>query len=232
MATLSEMLEWLKVDYAPLQYSIPDTTIQQNIVNAFRYWNNYSAYRHTEMASLTGTTAVLSKYMKAVANVIPASLPGTINIQDFPLWSLLGIQVIDNLNTDLMMLTDTYKNYNIYMGKDFQTRFIPASDPNDTNGGGKLYITNPPPGCTAVAVTGAKRIFEDEDIPEQDIYDFILRYAKCLCRIAEGNVLRKASIVGVNNDGQENINEAKEDLKELQLELSNNSRWIVFGGRI
>lgn len=313
---INEIAEWIKVGYQPLQFSIPDQTIEQNIRNAYRYFNNNSAIQYTEMVPKSGVRIPISKHIKAVSSVIPASLPGVLNIQDFPLWSLLGIQVIDNLNTDLMMLTDTYKNYSIYMGKDFQWTFQPQDAPlrvtneamqanatdssglvwvntllnvdivpgtlvisstnetftddgvgnlisdasNGTAGavdyqtgvvdltwvnvettatatyqhviGGYIYVDNVPVGTTNLCVIGALKIFEDEDIINSTVLDFLLRYSKALCMVAEGNVLRKSSIINITSDGNDYITEYKEEIKALQQELNINGRWMTFGRRI
>jgi len=101
-----------------------------------------------------------------------------------------------------------------------------------TEGGGYLYVDNIPSGCTGFTVIGAKRIFDTDDIQDQFIVDFLLGYSKALCRIAEGNVLRKSSIIDITNDGQQNIDEGKEELEKWKQDLFDNGRWMSFARRM
>ena len=63
------------------------------------------------------------------------------------------------------------------------------------------------------------------------ILDWILNYAKALLKQIEGNTLRKSSIIGINNDGQQLLNEGLDAQKELQESLSRDGRWLAFAKR-
>lgn len=229
---ISEIHEWLVTQYQPLTLSIPSETVDQLIKNAIRYFNNNSAVRHVEMVNLTGVRTKVSKYVKVVSQVYPATESALSNAYDLPVWTLLGVQVINAQNTDLIMLSETYRNLNVYMGRDFQWSFLPSDDPNDDNGGGHIYTNNAPTGATSLAIIGAKRIFDTDDITDSYILDWILNYSYALVRVSEGNVLRKASIINVSNDGGDMIQEAKDDIARLQEDLTINGRWLSFASRL
>jgi hypothetical protein len=305
---INEMVEWLKVEFMPLMLATPDQTIEQIVHNAIRYFNNNSAVKYVEMVDATSLVKVpVPPSMKTVAQVYPAISAPTLNVQDFPLWTLLGIQVLDGLTTDLIMLMETYKNFMIYMGKDFHWSWLPADDPygnhvlnevqgtettlsrqlanrtpvpgtliltcgsetftdagdgtlvSDQSGGGTgtisatgvwavtgwvdtgnvvasydyaaggwVFCENIPAGNQKLCVVGSRRIFEDDDVTHSYILDFLLRYSKALLKVTEGNILRKAAIINVANDGQELLGEGKEEIKELQAELRAGGRWLTF----
>lgn len=307
------MIEWIIVEYQPLEFSVPNETVEQIIKNAIRYFNNNSAVRVTEMVDVLSPKTMVPKTIKAVSQVVPARNSMVNAAYNLPMWTLLGVQVINALNTDLIMLSETYKNMSIYMGKDFQWQFIPSDNPGDfevtddltgsgtlwtptlahgnilpgtvivtgltevftddgngvmvsnlsagtsgsisyttgamvlnwvdpetsaiadytyTNGGGYIYTNNLPTDSNLLAVVGAKRVFIDEDITEPFTLDWLLRYSKALVMVAEGNVLRKGSMINVVNDGGDMITDAKANILELQEELRMNGRWLAFGGRI
>jgi hypothetical protein len=71
----------------------------------------------------------------------------------------------------------------------------------------------------------------DEDVVSSYLLDFLLFYTKALVKINEGNILRKSSIVGINNDGQALVTEGKEEKKDLEEKLMRESRWCVIGRR-
>lgn len=307
---IEEMMEWLRVEFLPLTLATPEQTIEQICKNAIRYFNNNSAVKYVEMVTIAGTGGIkvpVSSKMKTVAQVYPAMSPSMPSVQDFPLWTLLGIQVLDGLTTDLIMLMETYKSFMIYMGKDFHWSWQLADNPeaNDVVGevigdetvvtgrlanrapvagtliltcgvetftdngdgtltsdqsmaatgtitsdgvwtvtswtgvgtvyadysydaGGWVYCENLPAGSAKLCVVGSRRIAETDDIKHSYILDFLLRYSKALLKMTEGNILRKAGIINVANDGQDLLNEGKEELAELQKELRAGGRWLTF----
>jgi len=226
---ISEITEWMKTELAPLTLATPDQTIFQLVKNSIRYFNNNSAVKHVEMVNYTGTSKVtVPATMKTVAQVFPMQSAPTLNVQDFPLWTLLGIQVLDGLTTDLIMLSETYKNFMVYMGKDFHWTWVPSEAPSTVNGGGSLFVENLPSGSAKLCVVGSRRLYDTDDITEGYPLDWILRYSKALLRISEGSLLRKAGIIGVANDGDTLVKEGREDLDLLQKELKASGRWLAF----
>jgi hypothetical protein len=85
-----------------------------------------------------------------------------------------------------------------------------------------------------MCVVGTKRFYLDEvnEIKDDFALVWLLAYIKALVKMAEGNVLRKADIIGVRNDGQELYNEGKEEKEKLEDKLSDTGRWIAFSQRI
>lgn len=230
---IDEIASWIATSFLPLELVTPDETVELCIKNAIRYFNNYSAVRAFEMVSASAPRVQVSKYIKVVSQVYPdAGNTNTgLNLQDVPLWSLLGVQVVDAITSDMIMLSETYKTYRSYMGKDFSWTFVQSEDPSDANGGGYLYMQNLPSGCTRLCILGARRIFEDDNITNSFILDWILRYSRCLVKQIEGNSLRKADIIGVKNDGDTLVQEGKDEMKQLQEELLVNGRWLSFASR-
>jgi hypothetical protein len=49
--------------------------------------------------------------------------------------------------------------------------------------------------------------------------------------MAEGNTLRKSDAIGIKNDGQQLIDEGKEEIKTLQEQLAQEGRWVSFTKR-
>jgi len=169
--TDADILEWVETEFAPIQLATPDETVLQIIKNAKRYWNTHSAYPMLRMYDTPGTSQnyqesnaglgnnriKLDPDFKNVVKVYPATTPDWI-LQNYPLWSLLGITIIDNLTSDLVMLSEAYRNYRYYIGTDFQAKFIRPEDPKE---GGWLYMVNLPSNSTRVCVIGCKRILYD-----------------------------------------------------------------------
>jgi hypothetical protein len=78
-------------------------------------------------------------------------------------------------------------------------------------------------------VVGTRRILPTDTIDSQHINDWLLYYAKALVKQAEGHALRAASIVLPNGiDGQQLYSEGKEEMKDLQTKLAQESRWVTF----
>jgi len=222
------MVEWIKTEFFPLNIVTPNGTIEQCIDNAFRYWNNHSGFKHIAMIDADSVRVQVPKEMKFVAKVYPASLRASDPFQGHPLWSLLGITILDNVTSDIILLTEAFKNYQGYIGEDFQWGYVKSDDPEE---GGHLYLSNIPAGAERLAIVGTRRIFNDEDIKSEYILDWLLRYSKALVKMVEGNTLRKADIISVKSDGQNYYDEGKEEVKELQEQLARDGRWVALARR-
>ena len=221
-------LTWIKAEFAPLTMITPDSTLQQILENAIRYFNTHSAYK------VSGVYDVSSKYstqldpsFKAVVDVIPTTSTTWI-WNDLPLWPMLNLMVMDTNVTDLILMSESYRNYRIYVGADFRWNFIPSPDPRV---GGILQAINIPTASHALYVIGTKRITADEDIKEEFINDWLLRYYKALVKVTEGNSLRKAGIINVATDGQQYVDEGIKEQEELRKELNDNGKWMIFAKR-
>lgn len=220
-------LNWIKQEFQPLTLITPDDTLKQLLENAIRYFNTHSAYKISTMVDFaTGQTRVqLPASFKQVAAAYPNRTTTWI-WNDHPLWSLLGVMVLDNITTDLILLSEAFRNYRIYVGTNFRWYFHRSEDPTV---GGYLYAVNAPAGSTGFFVVGTKRITLAEDIKEEFIVEWLLRYFKALVKQTEGNSLRKANmILPTGMDGQELVNEGMEEMKALQEELAENGRWVCF----
>lgn len=226
---MDKYVDWIKREWFPLQLIIAqnsDAVIEQQVENAIRYWNTHSAFKVSSVYDYPpGTTRVqISSEFKSVVDVIPTKKT-TFIWNDHPLWTLTGITVLDNVTTDLIMMSEAFRNYRIYVGTNFRHWFHKSDDPTV---GGYLYCVNVPSGVASVFVTGTKRITKNEDIKSQYILDWILYYAKALVKQIEGNVLRKTAIIDTPLDGQELYSEGREEQKYLQESLAKDARWICF----
>lgn len=219
-----EAMDWIKTDFLPVELITNDETILQQIDNAIRYWNVYSAFKYVKMYDGSAPRIQLDVDFKNVVQVLPATTPDAI-LQNYPLWTLTGIMVIDNLSSDLVTLSEAYKNYRYYIGSDFHWQFEKSDDPAI---GPYLYIQNAPSNVTRFCVVGTKRILPNEDIKSEFVLNFILNYSKALVKAIEGNTLRKSDAIGVKNDGQQLISEAKEELASLKEEINKSGRWFSF----
>jgi hypothetical protein len=140
----------------------------------------------------------------------------------------MGISVMDNVTGDLIMMSEAFRNYRVYVGVDFQWQF----DKSDVPGvGGYLYCINVPSGTQKLFVMGTKRILEEEDVKVEQVLDWLYRYSKAQLKQIEGNTLRKSAIINVANDGQALVDEGKEEMKDLQDRLSKDSRWVLLAKR-
>lgn len=225
--TRTQILQWLTNEFAPLTLATPTETLMQQVENAIKYWNTHSAYKHPKMynyASAVAPRIQLDPDIQAVANVYPAQ-ETTWVLQDYPLWTLVGIQVLDNVTSDLIVMTEAYRNYRFYTGTDFRWHYERSEDPTQ---GGYLYTINMPLAVTRVCVVGTKRIMPDEDITSEHICNWLQYYAKALVKMIEGNTLRKSGLINVNNDGDQLVREGKEEMKELQDQLAKEGRWFTF----
>ena len=153
--TREEILKWLGREYAPIPLATPNLTIFQLIENSIRYWNTHSAQSILRMYEVGSSVRIhLESDIKDVAAVYPASSYNFI-FASHPLWSLLGMTILDNVTSDLIIMGESYRNYRYYIGQDFKYEFVP---PVDTASGGDLYLANLPIQTTRVAVLGIKRI--------------------------------------------------------------------------
>jgi len=226
--TKSDLVAYVKTAFNPLTLSLPDDVISLLISRCIQYWNVNSAHRILKMYDTSTTPITTDIDFKDVCEVYPSAAATAILMAD-PTWQLLGIQVMSTISSDFVALNEAYKNYLAYFGADFRWTYEPSQDPSV---GGTLYLQRLPIGASAVAVVGTKRILDDEDITSEYILDWLQRAVIAQVRMFEGNILRKADIIGVKNDGSEMISEGKEEWEALRQELAVNSRWFALGKRI
>lgn len=224
---MDKYITWIRNEFLPLTLATPDTTIEQCVDNAIRYWNTHSGYKITTMFDVTTTGALrvqLNPQFKSVIEVLPCQKTTWI-WNDHPIWTLLGVTVIDNVTSDLILLSEAFRNYRIYVGADFRWEYVKSEDPAV---GGYLYFINLPAGVDRMAVVGTKRVTIEEDIKQEYILDTILRWTKALVKQAEGNTLRKSSIIDIKNDGQAMMDEGVKEIEDLKKEIELNGRWCAF----
>lgn len=221
----TKYLTWIANEFAPRELATPDTVIQQQVENAIIYYNTHSAYKITGIYDyITSQKRVqLDNSFKTVIDVLPTSTTTWI-WNDHPLWTLTGVTILDNVTTDLIMMSEAFRNYRIYVGSNFRFTFEKSDVPLV---GGYLYCINVPSGVNGVYVVGTKRITEDEDLVVEVILNWIKYYTKALVKQIEGNTLRAAGIVDLKTDGQELVNEGKEEMKVLQDALMKESFWVM-----
>jgi len=220
---------WIANEFLPLNLITPTATLEQMLENAIRYWNTHSGYKVSSMVAYApGTKRVqLSPEFKSVVTVYPNTTTTWI-WNDHPLWTLLGITVLDSVTTDLIMMSEAFRNYRIYVGTDFRWVYEKSDDPTV---GGYLYCINVPNGVTGLYVLGTKRITKTENIKNEYILDWLLRYWKALVKQVEGNTLRKAGIIDIKNDGDTLVREGIDEMHKLQETLARDSRWVVLAKR-
>jgi len=302
----SEIIDWVKQEFMPVSLATPDETILQILRNTKRYWNTHSAFPIVQMFPGASNTSIrLTPNYKNVVKIYPATTPDWI-LGNYPMWSLLGIAIIDNLTSDLVLLTEAYKNYRYYMGADFNWNYQKSDLPGV---GGRLYMSGLPQGTQNMCVIGTRRLMQgevtldvtgtsgtlqfvpiptlslsltngiitymddglgnlegsqsgytgtidyttgewtvtgwpgsqgevgvatylyDEEITSEYMLEWILYYIKAQVKMVEGNTLRKADALKISNDGQQLINEGKEEVKELQEKLAAEGRWMAFARR-
>jgi len=227
--TKSEIKDWIIRDFQPVSLATPSQVIDQQIDNAARYWNTHSAYKVVRMYDLTSQDAIqLDKEIKTVVRCYPSTLEANV-LSAHPMWSLLGLLTLDRYTHDIMLLQHTFGGYNIYIGNDFRWKFIRSESRDE---GGWLYLQHVPKIADKLAVVGLKRLFiAEDDIQDEFILDWILQYSKALVKVIEGNTLRKAQIVGIANDGEELLQEGKEEVEKLQKKLKQESMWAMLARR-
>jgi hypothetical protein len=223
--TSSEISAWVVQEFLPRTLATPAAVITQQVTNAIRYYNTHSAYKISGIYDyVPGQKRVqLDPAFKAAFDVIPTSSTTWI-WNDHPLWTLLGVTVLDNVTTDLIMMSEAFRNYQIYVGSNFRWVYEKSDDPTV---GGYLYAINVPSTVQALYVVGTKRILANEDIKVEVILNWILYYVKALVKQIEGHTLRAAGIVDLKTDGQELMSEGKEEQKHLQEQLMKESFWIT-----
>jgi hypothetical protein len=224
--TKADIVSWLSTEFQPLTLATPTTTIEQLVDNTFRYWNTHSAYKIVQMVTAPGENGrvQLQKEIKSVVSVIPDRVTTWI-FRDHPLWTLLGITILDNVTSDLILLGEAYRAYRNYIGAQMRWKFEKSDDPSV---GGYLYSAGIPKEATRVYVVGTRRIYTDEDIVSEHVLNWVLYYAKALLKQVEGNTLRKSDIIGVKNDGQQLYEEGQSEMKDLQEQLRLDGRWVAF----
>lgn len=236
LADKTKYIEWIAQEFAPLELATPQATVEQQVDNAVRYWNTHSAYKISQMVPYVAgqKRAQVSSAFKSVAMVYPNRSANWI-WNEYPTWSLAGIAVLDNIRTDLILATEAFKTFNIYVGANFRWYFDEnhddfLEDSNETTfRGGYLYCRNVPTGTSALFVMGTKRILPNDDIKSEHINNWLLYYTKALVKQIEGNTLRKANIVLPNGlDGNQLVTEGKEEMKALQKQIVIESRWVAF----
>ncbi len=229
--TKIQILDWVRTEFLPLNLATEERTILQIIDNALRYFNTHSAYPHFEMVSNVSPDQhriQCSKQFGTIAQVYPATQNLWV-LQNYPMWSLLGVSVLDNVTADLVQMYSAYQTYATYIGLDFRWSEVTSENPAF---GPELFLTNIPVNTTSLCVVGSRRFDSTEDIRAEWVLDWLLKYVKALVKKAEGNILRKSTIIDVKNDGQELMTEGKEEEKDLEQRLSDEGRWLVFGKRI
>ena len=222
----TKYLTWLENEFAPRNLVTPETTQKQQIENAIRYWNTHSAYKITTMLDYDSRDRrfQLNNQIKTVIQVLPCRSTAW-GLYGHPLWTLLAVTVIDNVTSDLILLTEAFKNYRTYIGSDMRWQFEKS---DDHELGGYLYVYNVPAGNEKLAVIGIKRITKNEDIKIEIVENWILYYTKALVKQIEGNTLRAADIIDIKNDGQRLLEEGKEEQKDLQEQLKQEAVWTAF----
>jgi len=226
----STYLTWIKNEFKPRTLATPDDTIKQMFENAVRYWNTHSAYKISTVYEYSpGAERIqLSNEFKTVVDVIPTSATEYI-WNTHPLWTLTGITILDNITTDLIMMSEAFRNYRVYVGTNFRWHWEKSDDPNV---GGYLYVVNVPSGVGSLYVVGTKRILANEEISTEVILNWILYYTKALVKQVEGHALRAAGIIDVSTDGQALVDEGREEQMELQEKLKKESWWVCFPKRM
>lgn len=224
-----QMRNWIYSEFAPSTLSIGADVIDQQIDNTVRYWNTHSAFKYTYMADYSQENFIsVPVGMKNVVKVYPSVLEDSL-LQNTPMGMLLGFVTLDSMTTDLIMTIQAMEGYRVYMGQDFRWRFERSELPDTV--GGKLYVQSVPRATTKLAIVGLKRIVGDEEISDEFILDWVLKYALALCKVKEGNILRKAQIIGIQNDGQAMLDEGLKSVEELQLSLSQQAQWALLASR-
>jgi hypothetical protein len=195
-----------------------------------KFFMNYAvaaSYGNPPGSIAPGAMIPVSPDFKLVTQVFPSVSPQLL-WQDNTLWKLFGITILDNVTSDLIMMTQAFQNYQLYVGTDFRWTYEMAEDPTQY---GKLFWTNNPVTNAVFCVVGAKRILPNEDIKSDHILYWLLYYAKALLKMCEGNMLRKADIIGVRNDGQALFDEGKDEKKALEEQLAQEGRWLAMAQR-
>jgi len=227
---LTHFLSWIVSEFSPRTLAIPVDTRRQMYENSVRYWNTHSGYKIGGVFDYTpGDYRVqISTNFKTVSDVVPTSTT-TYIWNDHPLWTLTGITILDNVTTDLIMMSEAFRNYRVYVGTDFRWEYKKSDDPSV---GGYLYVANVPNGVQSLYVEGTRRITTSETITTELIVNWIYYYAKALVKQIEGHTLRAVGMVDISTDGQSMVDEGREEQKDLQEQLKREAWWTCFPKRM
>lgn len=227
--TKKQIKDWIVNEFKPVKLATPyEGVIDQQIDNAIRYFNTHSAVKIVRMKDYNNEKALrLDADIKTVVQCYPSTLEKAV-LSSHPMWALLGLLTLDRYTADIMLLQHTFGGYSIYVGHDFRWKFVRSEDPTE---GGWLYVQSVPRGTQKLAIVGLKRIMPDEDIKDEFVLDWILRYSKALVKVMEGNTLRKAQMLGIQNDGESLVTEGKEEIRVLQRKLKQEGLWAVLAKR-
>jgi len=226
--TKAQIRDWIINEFRPVKLATPPSVIDQQIDNAIRYFNTHSAYKIARMYDYNKQSAIqLGPEIKTVVQCYPSTMEKTV-LSSHPMWALLGLLTLDRYTADIMLLYHTFGGYSIYVGHDFRWKFIRSESPVE---GGWLYVQEVPREADKLAVIGLKRILSNEDIKDEFILDWILKYSKALVKVIEGNTLRKAQIIGIQNDGEDLVSEGKQEVEKLQKKLKQEGLWAVLAKR-
>lgn len=225
----SEILHWVAGEFAPLPLATPSELLEQQLETAIRYFNTHSAVKNIATIPITTNQVKVSLPLdfKLITHVYP-NMQQTNIMQNHPMWSLLGLQVLDNMTSDLISITESLKNYRIYIGNEFKWKFVNSGDVTEPS---YILCNNIPVGSTGLTVIGAKRISLDDDITHEHILEWVLEYFRSLVKISEGRLLRVTDIVGIKNDGAALLSEGKEEKKALEDRLAVEGRWLAMSRR-
>lgn len=225
--TRNQIYDWLVRSFDPITLATPQDTVLQIIDEVVDYWNMHSAYKISTFIPVSQNVLTLPLEFKMVDSIHP-NVQQVQLLQDFPNTLLLGMTVLDNLTTDTIMLSEGYKNYRTYMGGQLAWQELRSEDPTVAN---RIVINNLNRACTDVFVVGAKRILPNEDIKQLVIYEWVRRYARAKLKQREGEVLRKAKSIGIDNDGDSMVTEGLAEQEKLAVELAEQGRWLLLGSR-
>lgn len=216
--------------FKPIPLVIENDLLMQTVEDSIRYWNSHSAFPVFSMFDYGGVATQLTADFKEVVQVYPASDPtGGFTFRDTPMWSLLGLTILDSVTSNLISLSHYYQNFKVYTGGDFRWNYVPVDDPTL---GGKLYVQGFPSGASKMAVLGSKRILATEDIKNEHVIDWLTKYTLAHVKQLEGNLYRKGGFVGMNTDGDKLVEEGKADQEKLEKKLEEEGRWVIVGKRI
>src|ERR1051326_5340243 len=175
-----DIRNWIYTEFSPTTLSIGQDVVDQQINNAKRYWNTHSAFKITKMFdyAMSSNFISLSTDIKNVVQVYPSVMQEELFI-NHPMWALLGFITLDQFTNDLIMLSQAFEGYRVYLGQDFRWRYERSTDQDNT--AGKLYVQQVPRGAAKLAVVGLKWLLPDEDITDPFITDWVLSYTLALC---------------------------------------------------
>lgn len=224
----ADLVNWVKTKFQPIELVETDEVILQHVDDAIRYWNTHSAHRCMGMYSVGGQNRIaLSPSFKNVVRVIPANSPQWM-LEGHPLWTLLGVTVLDNVTSDMVLMAESFNTFKTYIGGDLRWKFIGSDDPENLETPPYLFLSAVPSGTTKCCVIGTKRILRNEDIKNEYIIDWLTKYIWALVKRTEGTLYRKAGLIDAANDGQALYDEGENERKELESRLALESRWVVF----